>query len=154
MGPTKINAQAAAPHQRLERTRGPPRAHPGITPAHLGSPDGGERRRPTLTRQNGKGNIWSTWFEFCAPPPTHLASLTSLSFPTPPYAQWLRLRTTSSSRRGLGGIRRPYSSHRRIGHFSDLRACYGLFSPTYTFFTPCFSLLAAGWERGGRGHLV
>jgi hypothetical protein len=23
-----------------------------------------ERRRPTLTRQNGKGNIWSTWSEF------------------------------------------------------------------------------------------
>jgi hypothetical protein len=20
---------------------------------------------PTFTRQNGKGNIWSTWFEFC-----------------------------------------------------------------------------------------
>ena len=34
-----------------------------------GSPDGGERRRPTLTCQNGKGNIGSTWFEFCAPPP-------------------------------------------------------------------------------------
>jgi hypothetical protein len=32
-----------------------------------GSPNGDERRRSTLIRQNGKGNIWSTWFEFCRP---------------------------------------------------------------------------------------
>jgi hypothetical protein len=44
------------------------RAHPGITPAHLGLfPDGCERRRLTLPHQNWKGNIWSTWFEFCPP---------------------------------------------------------------------------------------
>ena len=33
-----------------------------------GSPDGGERRRPTLTRQNGKGNVASTSPKFCSPP--------------------------------------------------------------------------------------
>ena len=40
-------------------------------PAHLGSPsaapDGGERRRPLLTRQNRKGNIEPSSPKFCLP---------------------------------------------------------------------------------------
>ena len=50
-------------------SRGSPRAHPGITLAHIGSPlrhpTGGERRRPMLTRQNRKGNIAPSSPKFC-----------------------------------------------------------------------------------------
>jgi hypothetical protein len=71
-------------------------AHPGITPAHPGSPrltsaapDRGERRRPTLTRQNGKGNVEPRCPEFCPPPPQTRANArsnahTESPIPSPP----------------------------------------------------------------------
>ena len=58
MGPKKINAQAAASHRAHlgasigEGHPGRSRESPRLT---WGSPDGSERRCPTLTRQNGEG---------------------------------------------------------------------------------------------------
>jgi hypothetical protein len=45
-----------------------PRGHPGSPRLTSAAPDGGERRRPMLTRQNRKGNIAPPSPEFCSPP--------------------------------------------------------------------------------------
>jgi hypothetical protein len=56
------------------QVRGSPGAHPGITPGSpqltTAAPDGGERRRPMLTRQNRKGNVDLTSSKLYPPPPS------------------------------------------------------------------------------------
>jgi hypothetical protein len=49
-------------------TPGAPRDHPGSPWFTSAAPDGGERRRPMLTRQNRKGNIEASSPKFCPPP--------------------------------------------------------------------------------------
>src|SRR5436305_1336603 len=58
-----FTSQSGHSHVSLERgaTQGSPRLHRGLS-------DPGERRRPTLIRQDGKGNVPSTYPEFCSPP--------------------------------------------------------------------------------------
>jgi hypothetical protein len=87
MGP-KMNARQQRHVGALGNTlgetqaRGSPRAHPGITPAHLGSPlrhptgVSVAARGPMLTRQNRKGNIVPSSPKFY--PPLKALALTAL----------------------------------------------------------------------------
>jgi hypothetical protein len=55
--------------------RAHPRDHPGSPRLTSAAPDGGERRRPMLTRQNRKGNIEASSSEFCPCPPLSYVGL-------------------------------------------------------------------------------
>jgi len=74
MGP-KINARQQRrvgrseqhPWVRHRSPRAHPRDHPGSPRLTSAAPDGGERCRPMLTRQNGKGNVELTSPKFCPP---------------------------------------------------------------------------------------
>ena len=69
MGP-KMNARQQRHVGALGDTLGETqvRGSPRLTSAHSAALDGGERRRPMLTRQNRKGNVEASSPKFFPPP--------------------------------------------------------------------------------------